>query len=90
MNCIIESGDIEPEQMVSDTINTNIFNAQDEFNLPKKYDLIIAIELIEHIENPFHFVREIAKSLNPNGQAILTSPNILSIRSRFRLTDRML
>jgi SAM-dependent methyltransferase len=84
LNCVIESGDIEPEQMVSDSINTHIFNAQDEFNLSKKYDLIIAIELIEHIENPFHFIREIAKSLNPNGQVILTSPNILSIRSRLR------
>ncbi|MGW8228550.1 MAG: class I SAM-dependent methyltransferase [Gammaproteobacteria bacterium] len=84
LNCVIESGDIEPEQMVSDTINTHIFNAQDEFNLSRKYDLIIAIDLLEHIENPFHFIREIAKSLIPNGQVILTSPNILSIRSRLR------
>jgi len=84
LNCVVESGDIEPEQILSDSINAHTFNAQNEFGLSKKYDLIIAVELVEHIENPFHFIREIAKSLSPNGQAIITSPNILSIRSRFR------
>ena len=84
LDCIIESADIEPEQMLLDNIKVHFFNAQNEFGFEKKYDLIIAVELIEHIENPFHFIREIAKSLNPNGQVLITSPNILSIRSRFR------
>lgn len=84
LECVIESGDIEPDQMLLDNIEVNVFNAQNEFGLKKKYDLIISVELVEHIENPFHFIREIAKSLNPNGEVLITSPNILSIRSRLR------
>ena len=41
-----------------------------------KYDGAIAVEIIEHLENPRHFIREIFTLLMPGGTLILTTPNI--------------
>lgn len=86
INYNIEAGDIEPHQINDKNLGfkCNFLDAQAEFVLDKKYDIIISIELIEHIENPFHFIREIAKNISDNGMVLLTSPNILSLRSRLR------
>ncbi|SJM96173.1 3-demethylubiquinone-9 3-methyltransferase [Crenothrix polyspora] len=40
------------------------------------FDGILAIEIIEHIENPRHVIREIFASLAPGGKLILSTPNI--------------
>ncbi|OFZ22651.1 MAG: hypothetical protein A2202_01110 [Bdellovibrionales bacterium RIFOXYA1_FULL_36_14] len=45
------------------------------------YDLIISSEVIEHLENGRHFIREILKMLNWNGTLILSTPNPESITS---------
>jgi len=57
----------------------------------KKFDAIAAIEIIEHVENPYSFVRECAKLLKPGGFLFITSPNVESIASRilFLYTGRI-
>jgi SAM-dependent methyltransferase len=45
-------------------------------------DIACAIEVIEHLENPRHFVRELHRILTPGGIAIITTPNNLSLRSK--------
>ncbi len=57
----------------------------------QKYDAIAAIEIIEHIENPFSFIRQCAKLLKPGGLLFVTSPNVESITSRvlFLYTGRI-
>ncbi len=40
------------------------------------FDCIVAIEIIEHLENPRHFLRECKKLLKPNGFIIFSTPNI--------------
>lgn len=47
-----------------------------------KFDLITCIEVIEHVEDQFFLMREMAKRLNKNGFLIVSSPNIYSIFSR--------
>ena len=37
---------------------------------------LVAIELIEHLENPRHLLRQIRALLSPGGLALLTTPNI--------------
>jgi SAM-dependent methyltransferase len=46
-------------------------------------DTVVCIEVLEHLENHLVFFREILRVLRPGGTAILTTPNILSIPSRW-------
>lgn len=48
------------------------------------FDAVVSIEGIEHIRRPFDFVGECARILKPGGVLILTTPNISSLRSRWR------
>lgn len=56
-----------------------------------KFDAVAAIEIIEHLENPFRFVRECAKLLKPGGHLFLTTPNVEAVHSRliFLYSGRM-
>lgn len=48
------------------------------------FDAATCVEGIEHIENPWRLAREFHRVLRPGGRLVVTTPNILSIRSRFR------
>jgi 2-polyprenyl-3-methyl-5-hydroxy-6-metoxy-1,4-benzoquinol methylase len=50
----------------------------------KKFGLITAIELIEHLENPGRFFYHVSRYLADDGYLLLTSPNIHSVLCRFR------
>ena len=50
----------------------------------KSFDLVVSVEGIEHLENPHLFLREANRILKDNGSLILTTPNIVSLRSRVR------
>lgn len=41
----------------------------------KKYDLVIATEVIEHVINPLSFILDCLTLLKPNGHILLTTPN---------------
>lgn len=55
------------------------------------FDALVAIEIIEHLENPFRFIRECRKLLKPGGLLFLTSPNVEAVSSRimFLYTGRL-
>jgi 2-polyprenyl-3-methyl-5-hydroxy-6-metoxy-1,4-benzoquinol methylase len=55
--------------------NTNLPNTIGEF------DLIISSEVIEHIENGRHFIREVTQKLNSGGISLISTPNIESYTS---------
>ena len=57
----------------------------------KKFGLITLIEVIEHLENPGPVLSLIAGHLDDGGIAIITTPNIHSLRCRLRfmLTGRL-
>lgn len=46
------------------------------------FDAVIAVEGIEHLENPYGPAREFCRILRPHGLLILSTPNILNLRSR--------
>jgi 2-polyprenyl-3-methyl-5-hydroxy-6-metoxy-1,4-benzoquinol methylase len=52
------------------------------------FDVIVAAEVIEHLENPRFTVREICRMLRPGGTAIVTTPNNESWRSLVALLFR--
>lgn len=45
-------------------------------------DAVVSIEGVEHFENPVYFLRECARVLKPAGVAIVSTPNVDSLRSR--------
>lgn len=48
------------------------------------FDLVISIETIEHLENPFHFLRELIRVLKEGGTLIVSTPNVHSAQSRLK------
>jgi SAM-dependent methyltransferase len=48
------------------------------------FDVACSIEVVEHLEDQFHFVRELYRILRPGGRAFVTTPNLLNINSRLR------
>jgi SAM-dependent methyltransferase len=55
------------------------------------FDLALAVEVIEHIENPGLFLVELARLLRPGGIGVFTTPNLHSAQAKllFGLTDRL-
>ncbi len=49
-----------------------------------QFDLVTATEIIEHLENPRRFLRDINRVLKPGGVCVLSTPNILNVNSRLR------
>jgi 2-polyprenyl-3-methyl-5-hydroxy-6-metoxy-1,4-benzoquinol methylase len=48
------------------------------------FGLVTAIEVIEHVESPIGFLRNIGRMMSPGGVAILTAPDVDSLPARFK------
>lgn len=49
-----------------------------------KFDYVCFLEAIEHTENPYNAVRELARVTKPGGTLILSTPNYLNIERRLK------
>jgi SAM-dependent methyltransferase len=79
---------------------TNYFELDSEFvqldlndpgfdrGLSSGFDLITSVEVIEHLESPFAFLRSIERLLKPEGIAVLTTPNVENIPARLKFLLR--
>jgi SAM-dependent methyltransferase len=54
----------------------------------ESFDFAFALECIEHIENPRHFMREIARIIKRGGHAFISTPNNESLASKFTFLVR--
>ena len=50
----------------------------------RRYDIILMGEIFEHFDNPIRLLRDIVSLLNPNGCAVITVPNMPSLRNRLK------
>jgi len=46
------------------------------------FDCVVSKQVIEHLDNPRHFIREAKRLLRPGGVIIFSTPNITSLTSR--------
>ena len=56
-------------------------------NLPyddDSIDVACSLEVVEHLEDQFAFARELFRIVKPGGSAIVSTPNILNLNSRWR------
>jgi 2-polyprenyl-3-methyl-5-hydroxy-6-metoxy-1,4-benzoquinol methylase len=51
-------------------------------------DVVTAVETIEHIENPWAFMRRLADAVRSGGWVVVTTPNQLSVLSLITLVAR--
>lgn len=51
-------------------------------------DVVVAVETIEHVENPRAFVRELVRLARPGGWILVTTPNQISVLSLLNLLTR--
>lgn len=57
----------------------------EELNLNRKFDVIVAGDLIEHLSNCGHFFKNIERHLLEKGMLLITTPNPFTILRFFRL-----
>lgn len=48
------------------------------------FEATISIEVIEHVEDQFAFLREMTRVTRPGGTVVVTTPNVLNLPSRVR------
>lgn len=49
-----------------------------------QFDLVVAIEVIEHVESPINFLRNVGQLLAPGGVAVITTPNVDCLPARVK------
>lgn len=49
------------------------------------FDVVCSLEVVEHVEDQFAFCREILRVLRPGGTAVVSTPNVLNMNSRWRI-----
>ncbi len=85
----VSACDLFPEIFELDDIECRKVDVTGDFPYPDQaFDLVIAIEVSEHIIDHENFFKEAHRILKPNGQFLLSTPNILSLKSRIRFLFR--
>ena len=77
--------DIDTQQFQTDRATVSRMNLDcDNLNFDSQFDLITAIEIIEHLENPGRIFNFVKNNLKQDGYFLLTTPNIQSISCRLK------
>jgi len=65
---------VAKEYAASKKLEIEYINA-DISTLKTKYDVVLCLEVVEHVDNLEHFIQDLSKFLKPNGIAILSTIN---------------
>lgn len=87
MGCEVMAADRSAHDFVAELPHSTIdFNQMDFASAlgNHAFGLVTAIEVIEHVESPIGFLRNIGRMLSPGGVAILTTPNVDSLPARLK------
>jgi SAM-dependent methyltransferase len=82
----VTAWDLHPEDIVvkEARVERVDLNAPFADRAEAPFDLVVAVEVIEHLENPYAFLRELSTVLAPTGTLVLTTPNVESALSRLK------
>ena len=87
MGCEVLAADLS-----SDTFEAKVPHIVINFDQPdfatslgvNSFDIVTAIEVIEHVESPIGFLRNVRRLLSPTGIAVLTTPNVDCLPARIK------
>jgi 2-polyprenyl-3-methyl-5-hydroxy-6-metoxy-1,4-benzoquinol methylase len=66
-------------------IPAQLNNLCNEINIKNKWDLILIIDVLEHLENPQDLLSKARSLLSENGTLIINVPNHFSLQGRLRI-----
>ena len=66
------------------------FQKQDVKEIKEKFDVIVSIGVIEHMDEPFEILKFLKSRLNPKGKIIITTPNWTNPRGYILMTLNLL
>jgi 2-polyprenyl-3-methyl-5-hydroxy-6-metoxy-1,4-benzoquinol methylase len=81
----LNAGSFEPAGIPFVALDLNQAFAQ---RLQRRFDAIVALELVEHLENPYHFFRQCAETLENAGFLLVSTPNLGSPVSQAMFATR--
>ncbi len=89
MDYRVSACDLFPEIFRFDKVECKKVDITSEFPYDdNSFDHVLAIEVTEHIIDHEMFFKEILRILKPGGSLFISTPNILSIKSRLRFLFR--
>jgi 2-polyprenyl-3-methyl-5-hydroxy-6-metoxy-1,4-benzoquinol methylase len=88
---IVDACDIDTDQIlakVSKKIRLDLNKTEITETVTEKYDAVIAMEIIEHLQNPWKYIEDCTKILDKGGLIVFSTPNISNFVSRMRFLMR--
>lgn len=72
-----------PQMRIGEHVTTDLNRPPWPFEGHRQFDVIVACELLEHLENPWQLLRRLALTcLSEDGIIIVSTPDITTVRSR--------
>jgi SAM-dependent methyltransferase len=82
---VLSACDLVPEQFRYSGVDCRPIDASGMLPYPDAwFDVVCSLEVIEHVEDQFSFLREAQRVLRPGGTLVLSTPNVLNMNSRWR------
>lgn len=88
---IVDACDINTDQIKANVNKKITLDLNKEINpdsFSDKYDILIALEILEHLQNPWKYLNDCLTLLKDDGIIVLSTPNISNFVSRLRFFMR--
>ena len=75
--------EVSTEQFQYSKVSCDQMGFHSEIPYPDaSFDIVYAVEVLEHTQRPYHFIDEAFRALAPGGTLIFSVPNILQLNAR--------